>query len=325
MRRWYFPTWHGDLRLERAEVPEETLLTIVKPTADEQRILNKIGPALVDKGWLESWTVEAHKKRFFGKSTRSIRIKAPIEAVGPVVVAIMRPGPATLTCIKLEGGRVDVVSAGALEKGKLVLEGDVTLGMPYHALPVDTEPVVEAQPTPAPPPPKPEAAVTVKRPTPSCPECEVGAVGPASEVLLEFLDAEQHAQWAEKRTLVVYGGYTGRPYLLAHRHTAQAARQGRICMDLSLGGIVHFHDRTVPPEEEVLAAKLILEHREDWLRNEATMLGGFCEKQDVFKNPFGDILDGVEDAELTRKIGEAFGAPAARLTGVDMSGYPIIE
>ena len=36
--------------------------------------------------------------------------------------------------------------------------------------------------------------------------------------------------------------------------------------------MLHFHDNSVPPEEEVLAAKLILEHREPWLRNEATCL-----------------------------------------------------
>ena len=56
----------------------------------------------------------------------------------------------------------------------------------------------------------------------------------------------------------------------------------------------------MPPEEEVLAAKLILEHREPWLRNEATCLQqtkdgkwhdlGFLR----YKNPFGDASDGRE-------------------------------
>jgi hypothetical protein len=50
----------------------------------------------------------------------------------------------------------------------------------------------------------------------------------------------------------------------------------------------------------VLAAKLILEHRETWLRNEATLLEGSNLK---FKNPFGDISDGTESAAFRRAIG----------------------
>ena len=46
----------------------------------------------------------------------------------------------------------------------------------------------------------------------------------------------------------------------------------KICYDIDDRCVLHFHDWTVPPEEEVLATKLILEHREAWLRNEATVL-----------------------------------------------------
>lgn len=144
----------------------------------------------------------------------------------------------------------------------------------------------------------PKAAVTVRRATPCCPQCTPGAVGPASEVLLAFLDERQHRDWAERRAIVVRGGLTGHRYLLAHRSTELAARMGRICFDMEDQLVIHFHDRSVPPEEEVLAAKLILEHREPWLRNEATTFGAFH-----FKNPFGDGGDGVWDASLTRRIG----------------------
>lgn len=166
-------------------------------------------------------------------------------------------------------------------------------------------------PPPTPPPPAPEnrsqalanvtpkAAVTVRRATPCCPQCTPGAVGPASEVLLAFLDERQHKDWAERRAIIVRGGLTGHRYLLAHRSTELAARMGRICFDMEDQLVIHFHDRSVPPEEEVLAAKLILEHREPWLRNEATTFGG----AQHFKNPFGDGGDGVWDATLTRQIG----------------------
>lgn len=86
--------------------------------------------------------------------------------------------------------------------------------------------------------------------------------------------------------------------------------------DLDDGQILHFHDNSVPPEEEVLAAKLILEHREPWLRNEATCLLqtkdgrwhdlGFMR----YKNPFGDITDGRADAAITATFGIAVEAAA---------------
>jgi hypothetical protein len=111
----------------------------------------------------------------------------------------------------------------------------------------------------------------------------------------------------------VHGGLSGNRYILAHRHSERARRQGRICFDVDDQMVVHFHDWTVPPEEEVLAAKLILEHREPWLRNEATMLGpqfNFREGLRIcvmkFKNPFGGFSDGVPDANLTRAIGGLF-------------------
>jgi hypothetical protein len=74
--------------------------------------------------------------------------------------------------------------------------------------------------------------------------------------------------------------------------------------------VLKFFDWSVPPEEEVLAAKLILEHREPWLRNEATL---FHELQNwyaepVFKNPFGDKSDGTSDAAFMTGIGLAFKA-----------------
>ncbi len=78
-----------------------------------------------------------------------------------------------------------------------------------------------------------------------------------------------------------------------------------MCFDLDDRFVVHFHDWRVPPEEEVLAAKLILEHREDWLRNEATclLLQGSERAKMVFKNPFGDGLDGTADASFSYKFG----------------------
>ena len=154
---------------------------------------------------------------------------------------------------------------------------------------------------------KPVVAATVQRPTPCCPRCIPGAVEPATEVLLSFLSDEQHESWSKDRCLIAVGGFTGVRYLLAHRHTARAQKIGRVCYSLDDEAVVHFHQTEVPPEEEILAALLILEQREHWLRNEATLFD-FNPDLGRFKNPFGDGGDGTWDAAVMDGFGLGLGA-----------------
>lgn len=276
--RWFIPSWNGDLRLEPDPKDASlTILSIVKPTPREITTVNELGKILHSMGWLESWeTIE--KKRWMKE--KRFTVNAPLEKVGPIAVSIMRPGQAVLTAVRFKDGEVETVSGN----DRPVLQA---LSEKAAAAPADK---------PA------EAAVTVKRHTPSCPSCVPGSVEPASEVLLSFLNEEEHASWANDRSIVVTGGLSGNHYLLSHRHSAFAQRAKRMCYDLDDHVVVHFHDWTVPPEEEVLAAKLILEHREPWLRNEATF---FHAPHQVlsFKNPFGDGSDGVPDAQFSAAIG----------------------
>ena len=119
--------------------------------------------------------------------------------------------------------------------------------------------------------------------------------------------------------MVVEGGLSGHRYLLAHRHSATAQKIGKIAYDLDDEAAMHFHDWTVPPEEEILAAKLCLEHREHWVRNEATTFQdwmrdeGFYQRTGAgalpatrmkFKNPFGDGGDGMADSTATSYFGQ---------------------
>lgn len=149
--------------------------------------------------------------------------------------------------------------------------------------------------------PEVEKAVTVRRPTPSCPRCLPGSVKAADEVLQPFLDEEQHEMWAKERAIEVTGHLSGHRYIVSHRNGRHAQRAGKICFDQDDCGVLHFHDNTVPPEEEVLATKLMLEHRENWLRHEASCLGGDFDW--VFKNPFGNGMDGVKDSVFAGEIG----------------------
>lgn len=280
--KWYVPSWNGDLRLVPSEKDKDkTLLYIEKPTNREQETLGRIAALFVAEGWLKELKIT---KNLF-RRVRPIEINAPIEKVGPVVSALMRPGPAVLTGITLREGEMVTHSGSPVDLAKVVGQATEVLTQPERDK---------------------AAAVTVKRPTPCCPQCVPGSIQPAREVLLRFLNDEEHASWANDRTIVVRGGITGHQYLLAHRHTEIAQRVGRICYDLEDEIVIHFHDWTVPPEEEVLAAKLILEHREPWLRNEATCFGG----SERFKNPFGGWDDGIEDAAFTQGIGTFFQALA---------------
>lgn len=282
-RVWFIPSWNGDVRLVPSEDGKTTILTVEKPTPAELMSLGAVSVKLVEEKWLaQALTPDdlgAGEGAAYREAPLPITIGAPIEKVGPIFVAALKPGPAVITAIKLQGGRVEVVEHS--EPGKATEEKLTSLAK---------------KPS--------EAAATVKRPTPSCPDCYVGNVNtPATQVLLSFLTEEQHKTWSRERYIVVRGGLTRHRYIIAHRESEIAARNGRIAFDADDLETLHFHDQSVPPEEEVLAALLILQFREPWLRNEATCFYGMRFRR-VFKNPFGDIQDGVLDANLTRAVGQ---------------------
>jgi hypothetical protein len=210
-----------------------------------------------------------------------------LSKVSKILIKLARPAKQTLTAVSFSDGKMSVIE-GADEPAVEKISEEVE-----KAAAAEKPELPEAK------------AVSVKRPTPCCPDCEVGSVAPAREVLLSFLSADEHETWARERAIVVIGGLTGHRYILAHRQSRIAALNTRMCFDLDDGQVLHFHDNSVPPEEEVLAAKLILEHREPWLRNEATLLEGNNMK---FKNPFGNLSDGTESAALVSEIGRWFRA-----------------
>lgn len=295
MKWWAIPSWNGDLRLEPSG-SKETLLSVVSPTEHEKKVLAAIVAEGVKRGWIEG--LPEIRRRWWSR-TKKLVLRAPMDVVGPVAVSLMRPGPAVLTAIKFSDGKLLTTSGGPAELAAVLAPyRDPEPPKAVETIHEGTVEVVE-KPTAVP-----EVAATVKRPTPSCPRCVPGAVGPASDVLLSFLSPNEHEGWARSRSLVVQGGITGHRYLLVHRHMPLASKIGRICYDLDDDVVVHFHDWSVPPEEEVLAAKLILERREPWLRNEATFLGARS-GTGWFKNPFGDLSDGIADAQFTQRIGRA--------------------
>lgn len=325
---WYFPSWNGDVRIAtHPENPKHTLLTIIEPTAAELEHLEAANHMFRAKGWTDRkklWQEGGDLER------QEVKLEGTLLEVGNHLVGRLKPGIATLTAVT--DGADNVTTMGTAEAGYLKWIGQAMSASgdeaPTDVMFRDEEGYAKLQESKA------EAkriieeadaeeeeeererkeaeektakekekeekkkAVTVKRPTTCCPNQIPGEVGPATEVLLAFCTPEQQEQWEAERRLVARGGVTGHRYLLAHRHTPTAQRSTKICWDLDGDCLLHFHDWTVPPEEEVLAAKLILEHREPWLRNEATCCG-----PPFFKNPFGDGGDGVPDSLFTSALG----------------------
>lgn len=282
--KFYIPSWNGDFRLEDDGKGGATLV-VHDPTLREQKIVAEFLRRAGEKGWRRDLEARVSET---GKS--EIALTASLAKAAKILLELAQPKKQTLTAISFSDGKLSVVEGA--DKAAIDKIADV---------------VEEAKATED--PEKPAKAASVKRPTPCCPDCEVGSVAPATEVLLSFLNAEEHASWARERAIVVTGGLTGHRYVLAHRQSEIAAFNTKICFDLDDRRILHFHDNSVPPEEEVLAAKLILEHREPWLRNEATLLydGGNNGGGDMkFKNPFGDLSDGVETAFFVSEIGRLF-------------------
>lgn len=275
MKAWYVPSWNGDFRLVAGDDAGTSKLLVMQPTPHELQLLAGFMKVARKKKWTKETLTEKS-----AIDTRTIVLDAAIEKVGTALVKATKPKDRTLTAVSFKGGRLEVAETGMLET--------------FVAKAADDS---EAK------------AVSVARPTPCCPKCEPGSIPPARDVLLEFLNDEEHADWAKHRAIMVRGGMSGHRYLLAHRNTPTAGRLGKICYDMDDHFILHFHASDVPPEEEILTAKLILEHREPWLRNEATVVQptkagtwhdlGFMR----YKNPFGDITEGRVDAAITAAIG----------------------
>lgn len=289
--RWFFPQYNGDFRLVEVDnssyrdQADDTscVLEIVDPTAHEVTLLEAfLGDARANK-----WTPikKIAPVEVDGQARQEILLAVPVAEAGRLLYTRLRPGDRTITAVRSEGGKVQVYEATDLAKIEEGLDPDAVIPAKEKA-----EPAAEP------------AAVSSKRPTPSCPQCVPGAIGRASEVLNAFLSPEEHASWAKDRFIVVEGGLSGHRYMLAHRHSIYAQKAGRICYDIDEDLVVHFHDNSVPPEEEVLAAKLILQHREPWLRNEATLFHA-PDAESVYKNPFGGIMDGTVEAGQTQAIG----------------------
>jgi hypothetical protein len=301
LQAWYSPSFNGDFRFTpHPEDPSVTVLWVSKPTPAERKQLL----AIYDKALARNWVNKTQRPDFEAAAAsrvfkKKLLLGAPLEEVGPVVTSVLRPGRAVLTAVRFKDGQIEVCETSAPEKppeSHPYRKSDPPKALPPKPSDTPSSEAIELAKKP-----DAVAAATVKRHTPCCPPCYVDATGPATEALIAFMTEEQHAMWARQRCLMVRGGLSGHRYLIAHRNSPLAAQWQHIAHDLDDKGTLHFHDWLVPPEEEVLAAMLILGSKaEPWLRNEATTFFGTGVR---FKNPFGDGGDGVIDSGWTQAVG----------------------
>ena len=278
MRYWAIPSFSGDFRFESKDEGKSCSLVVEKPTAAEAEALSRWSKKALKAGWLKEAQAEMLNQ---GGSQELYLAGVPLtDAAAEMAKLLHYKRAGVITAFAFADGTVKVTEAlGADQlpkwaKGKLDAVYDPVAGKSKY----DAEEEAPAVVVPPETPPaaviakaaKPEKAVTVSRPSLSCPECP----GPKSneprnmacEVLWEFLTPEEREEWLSDRAITVFGGLTGHCYRIAARDTKEAASRGRPVFDLDDRVILHNYHLTVPPEEEVLTNKLLLEHRENWLR-----------------------------------------------------------
>lgn len=267
--RWYLPSATGDFRLEQDG--EYARLVVEDPTPVERAQLDTFLAAAGDKRWVRKGTTYTPTGR------SEIDLLCSVADAGPVLAPLHMRDRGVLTAVRSSAGRLELVTTHVAEAAGAVAKAP------------DNE------------------AVTVQRPTTCCPTPVEGPEVRSSHVLRRFCTEVQWAEWERHGYLHCRGGSTGIVYRLVHRNNPLALRQGKMAWDVTHNHVLHWWDWRVPPAEEVLAAKLILEHREPWLRN-PNSLYDTANPQFVFANPLGaQRLQGTFDAGVHRLFGDPLG------------------
>lgn len=272
LRTWSIPASWGDFRLiADPEAPDaRSVLTVSDPTANERVQLGEF-LAVARK---RRWATEIAGVAETGQST--ITIRAPLAKCGPLLA-----GEVT----KDDRGVLTLVASGT---GAVVAQADNERGGPIAAAAATEEAAAN---------PVADHAVTTRRGTVCCPQAQDGPLRLASQVLRAWCTPAQWASWVARGFLDCIGGMSGTRYRIFHRHHPQAVVLGMPTYDLDAKEVIYRWDYRVPPAEEALGAKLLLEFREHWLRNRSG--AHMHDRAGLYVNPFGSQThDGRWDATL---------------------------
>ena len=248
--RWYLPTFHGDILLEKVG-PRETRLRAFELTPTEEAAMGKLRSRAVRgtlgrKPWASEQDFEAiSSPSYRSKAGLTITLATKIEDVQAVLAKALKPNRKLVTAVRFINGKIEEVREAKNE------EGVVTPQLP-------ATPAVAATTV---------AAPVIGCPMPAFPEADVRA----NRVLEAFLDPQQIADYRSTGSFVTTGADTGRRYLVANRERPSLLARcgGRQLFDLEDQMVLCIHDWSVPPPEEMLALHLLLTlpGKESYVRN----------------------------------------------------------
>jgi hypothetical protein len=210
----------------------------IERVSDTTSALTVVDPTAGDAARLYPFLAKLHEFGHIGPKAGKIkpkgetRIELPLTviAAGQLLAAACTDAKSSWTALRFTDGTVEVV------------DGNVA--------PVTT-------PTPV------EAAATVAQPMRGCPEPEP-ATRRASTVLRTFCTGGQWHDFQRFGFMRVVGNATGRTYRVYHDD--EAAKRGLShSLEVEGGDTICCWDASVPAEEQALALKLAVEHREAWL------------------------------------------------------------
>lgn len=229
--RWYIPTFHGDIALERHG--DITLVKVEKLVPSEIVALDKLRAHALKKGWVREQEGVGYRESATAfpnpsaELTATIFLAADIGEVAKMLSGDLKPDRKGLSVVRYADGKMeeitDAVYAKAIEKGR--------------------------------------SAATVATPVKGCPlpEFEQQEVR-ARRVLAEFLTAEQLADFKRDQAFVSVGADTGHRYMLVSRHVSRERYESyRSLFDVEEQEAFCIHDWTVPAAEELLSLHLHLQ------------------------------------------------------------------
>lgn len=244
--KWFLPTFHGDIQLERVEAKVTTVrvfeLTPTEEQAMERLRAKAVKKTLNGKQWASDKDFEPiSSAQYRTKHGITIRLAAKIEDVQSVLAKALKPERKLLTAVKFTNGHIEEVHSIPSKEG------------PYRT-PVIPEKTIVDEATPV-------AAATVAKPTVGCPMPEFPEADiRASRVLETFLDADQIKDYRSQGAFITVGADSGHRYLVANRERPNMLKKcgGRQLYDLEENRPLCIHDWSVPPPEEMLALHLLL-------------------------------------------------------------------
>lgn len=240
--KWYIPTFHGDMLLERVG-PKETTLRVFELTPTEEKALTALRSRALKKGLgRKPWASEKDfapvaNAQYRTKAGLTIKLDAKIEDVEAVLAKALKPTRNLLSAVRFTNGKIEEVRHTK----------DGVADLPSEPAKKPAEEI--------------KAAVTAAKPAIGCPmpafpEADVRA----SRVLEAFLEPDQIRDYRQYGAFTAQGVDSGHRYMICNRETPQMLKacDGRQLYDLEEKRALCVHDWDVPPPEEMLELFLCL-------------------------------------------------------------------